>query len=193
MQKEHKIYIKGMVCQRCISIVKEELDKLGLHPDKISLGEITFSATTRDPDIFTLEEKIKPLGFTLLEDKKVKLVKEVKQLVAEVYSGDYDFPLRFRFSDLAAERMKRDYDTISTTFSISENTTLEKYIIDCRVEKIKEFLVYTNDTLADISFKLGFSSVAHLSRQFKQQTGMNPSHFKQLGIKRQIIPNESEN
>ena len=190
MQKEHKVYIKGMVCQRCISTVKEQLEKMGMETSDISLGVVTLLATGSNPDTAALEKMITPLGFTVLEDKKVKLVREAKSLVAEVYKGDFDFPLRFRFSDLVAKRLNRDYDTISTTFSASENMTLEKYIIDYRIEKIKELMVYTGDSLADISFKLGFSSVAHLSRQFKQQTGMNPSYFRQLRIDRQSLPDQ---
>jgi AraC family transcriptional regulator len=127
------------------------------------------------------------LGFTLLEDKKEKLVKETKGLMAEVYSGSFDFPTRFRFSELAARRLQKDYDTISATFSAVENTTLEKYIIDFRIEKVKEFLVYTPQTLGDISFRLGFSSVAHLSRQFKEITGINPSYFKSIRVQKEHL------
>lgn len=169
-----------MVCQRCITTVKDQLESAGLELEDINLGEVTLATHTSLPDAALIEQKLLPLGFSLLEDKKAKLVKEVKSLVGEVYNGVFDFPNDFRFSVLAAERLGKDYDTISTTFSSMENNTLEKYIINFRVEKIKELMVYTDDTLADISFKLGFSSVAHLSRQFKEQTGMTPSHFKQL-------------
>ncbi|HEX5652322.1 MAG TPA: AraC family transcriptional regulator [Chitinophagaceae bacterium] len=180
MKKANKVLIKGMVCQRCITTVKDQLESAGLELEDINLGEVTLATHTSLPDAALIEQKLSPLGFSLLEDKKAKLVKEVKSLVGEVYNGVFDFPNDFRFSVLAAERLGKDYDTISTTFSSMENNTLEKYIINFRVEKIKELMVYTDDTLADISFKLGFSSVAHLSRQFKEQTGMTPSHFKQL-------------
>lgn len=191
MQKEQKIYIKGMVCQRCIAMVKSELENIGLHPTNINLGEVTFSASTTIPDTATIEEKLKPLGFSLLEDKRVKLVVQVKALIAEVYGGDFDFPVRFRFSELAAERLHREYDTISSVFSSLENTTIEKYIIDFRIEKIKEYLVYTLQPLADISFRLGFSSVAHLSRQFKMVTGFNPSHLRSIREDKQRISKKS--
>ena len=180
MKKGNKVLIKGMVCQRCITTVKNQLESEGLELEDINLGEVTLAAHTSIPDAALIEQKLSPLGFSLLEDKKAKLVKEVKSLVGEVYSGDFDFPNDFRFSILVTERLGKDYDTISTTFSSMENNTLEKYIINFRVEKIKELMVYTNATLVDISFKLGFSSVAHLSRQFKEQTGMTPSHFRQL-------------
>lgn len=190
MQKEQKVYIKGMVCQRCIAMVKSELENIGLHPTNINLGEVTFSASTI-PDTAKIEEKLKPLGFSLLEDKRVKLVIQVKALIAEVYGGDFDFPVRFRFSELAAERLHREYDTISSVFSSLENTTIEKYIIDFRIEKIKEYLVYTLQPLADISFRLGFSSVAHLSRQFKMVTGFNPSHLRSIREDKQRISKTS--
>lgn len=180
MQEQQKIFIKGMVCHRCISTVKNELENIGLQLEDINLGEVTIAATALLPDSVFLEEKLKPLGFSLLEDKRKKLVNQVKKLVQEVYSGQYDFPIRFRFAELLTNKLGMVYDTASSIFSASENTTIERYIIDYRIEKVKEFLVYTNDTLADISFKLGFSSVAHLSRQFKTETGLNPSHFKEI-------------
>lgn len=183
-----KVYIKGMVCFRCISTVKSELESIGLQLDDISLGEVTLSAGTEITDLQIIEEQLKPFGFSLLEDKRARLVTDVKQLVAEIYGGDFDFPEPFRFSTFISEKLQRDYDSISSVFSIREQKTLEKYIIDFRIEKIKEFLVYTPQTLADIAFRLGFSSVAHLSRQFKMVTGFNPSYFKSLQAgKNQII------
>lgn len=177
-----------MVCYRCISTVKHELENIGLQLDDISLGEVTLSAATEIIDLNAIGEQLKPFGFTLLEDKRARLVTDVKNLVAEIYGGDFDFPEPFRFSTYISEKLQRDYDTISSVFSIREQKTLEKYIIDFRIEKIKEFLVYTPQTLSDIAFRLGFSSVAHLSRQFKMVTGFNPSYYKSVQAgKNQII------
>ena len=175
-----KVYIKGMVCLRCISTVKSELESIGLHLDDISLGEVTLSAGTEIADLNIIGELLKPFGFSLLLDKRAKLIADVKILVAETYGGDFEFPVPFRFSTYISQKLQRDYDTISSVFSIREQKTLEKYIIDFRIEKIKEFLVYTSQTQADIAFRLGFSSVAHLSRQFKTVTSFNPSYFKSL-------------
>lgn len=169
-----------MVCQRCILVIKSELENLGIQPVKVALGEVTMIASTKEPDYVAVEEKLRPLGFSLLEDKKVKVVREVKKLVEEVYSGVYDFPDAFRFSEFIVSKLHRDYDTISAQFSLLEHQTLERYIIDYRIEKIKELLVYSSITLTDIAFKLNFSSVAHLSRQFKQYTGLTPSYFKEI-------------
>ena len=181
--QQQKIQIKGMVCQRCINTVKTELEKLGFLPSDVSLGEVILTMPSSEPVTDLLEEKLQQFGFSLLEDKKQKLVKLLKNLVAEVYSGEYDFPNRFRFAELAAKRLDKEYDFISTIFSREEKITVEKFIIRYRIEKVKEFLKYSNSSLADISFRLGFSSVAHLSRQFKMETGLNSSHFKSGNLK----------
>lgn len=177
---QQTVFIKGMVCNRCITTVTQELRQLGIELDEVNLGEVKFAINAPFTDHDVLNKKLAPLGFSVLENKRTKLVREVKQIAAEVYSGEFDFPHHFRFSDLLAQKLEKDYDFISQQFSAEEGTTIEKFIIDYRIEKIKEMLVYTSLSLADISFQLGFSSVAHLSRQFKQQTGLNPSHFKTM-------------
>jgi AraC family transcriptional regulator len=177
---QQSVFIKGMVCHRCITTVTQELHQLGIELDEVTLGEVKFAVNAPFTDYDALNKKLEPLGFSVLENKRSKLARQVKQLVAEVYSGEYDFPHHFRFSDLLAVRLEKDYDVISQQFSAEEGTTIEKFVIDYRIEKIKEMLLYTSLTLADISFQLGFSSVAHLSRQFKQQTGLTPSHFKAM-------------
>lgn len=187
MEKEQKVHIKGMVCDRCISTVKSELQNMGLQVTDVSLGEVSFFLTGDNPDIELIDEKLKPLGFSVLIEKRLKLAKDIKALIEEVYSGDFDFPSDFRFSELASERLQKDYNTISSVFSLLEDTTIEKNIIDFRIEKVKELLVYTPQTLTDISFQLGFSSVAHLSRQFKTVTGFNPSHFREIRNDKQRI------
>jgi AraC-like DNA-binding protein len=176
---QYTLHIKGMVCQRCISSVKEALEELGLEVIHNELGMVTISSDNA-PDSRLIAEKLEALGFSLLEDKQQLLVEKIKELVATVYSGEFDFPEGFRFSKYAAEQLHKSYEILSSAFSAAESTTLEKYIIAYRVEKVKELLVYTPATLADISFRLGFSSEAHLSRQFKAQTGLNPSYFIKL-------------
>ena len=109
------------------------------------------------PDFHLLSENLNALGFSLIEDKKEKIIRQVKQLVKEVYSGDFDFPNHFRFSTLVESRIDKDYDTVSAFFTGEEKTTVEKYRTDCRIKKIKEYLVYSDLTLSDLSFKFGFS------------------------------------
>lgn len=180
MQNNRKLLIKGMVCERCIIVVKSALEKAGFETASIVLGEVTLSGSLTAEDAMLLEEKLAPFGFKLVEDKREKIVQQIKALLKEVYSGSFDFPNRFRFSEFAAQRLRIEYEKISTTFSEMENMTVEKFGIDYRTDKVKELLVYTDDTLSDIAFKLNYSSVAHLSRQFKEQTGLTPSYFKQI-------------
>jgi AraC family transcriptional regulator len=179
MEKGATIFIKGMVCRRCVMVIEEELKDLGHEPLQVGLGEVTVIDSGK-LDKAELEKRLAALGFSLLEDRKVKTVSEVKALVEEVYSGDYDFPDNFRFSKLVKERFGKDYDAVSDVFIAMEKRTIEQYIIDFRINKVKEYLVYSNLTLADIAFRLNYNSVAHLSAQFKQYTGLTPSHFKEI-------------
>jgi AraC family transcriptional regulator len=179
MQKQ-TIFIKGMVCNRCMMTVKSELENLGHHSVDVSLGAVSFISASEVQVHSELEERLSLLGFSLLEDKKTKMVKQVKALIEEVYGGNFDFPYSFRFSRLVTEQLGRDYDTISDAFIMAEKKTIEQCIIEFRINKVKEFLVYTTLTLSDIAYKLNFNSVAHLSTQFKQQTGLTPSFFKDI-------------
>jgi AraC-like DNA-binding protein len=180
--KQQTIFIKGMVCQRCLMMVETELHEMGYTPVKLSLGEVSFMTNTVHAHT-ALEERLSVLGFSLLKDKKAQMVKEIKQLVKEIYNGDFDFPEHFRFSELVKRHFQKDYNVISDAFTATENKTIEQYIIEYRINKIKEFLVYSNFNLSGIAFKLNFSSAAHLSAQFKQYTGLTPSFFRE--IKRQ--------
>ncbi len=169
-----------MVCNRCMMVVKNEMENLGHRLVDVSLGEVSFISSAEEPKQHELESRLSLLGFRLLEDKKTKMAKEVKTIIEEVYSGNFDFPDGFRFSRLVAQRLGKDYDAISDAFIAAEKKTIEQYIIDFRINRVKEFLVYTTLTLSDIAFKLNFNSVAHLSTQFKQQTGLTPSFFKEI-------------
>jgi len=170
-----------MVCERCIASVKEALADMPLTDIKVELGEVSFKAKTAVEESM-IAYRLEPLGFELLPDNPGKLVKKIKALVDEVYSGDFEFPYHFRFFAFAAEQLKTNQETISEAFTAVENSTLERYIIDYRINKIKELLVYSDKTLADIAFVLGFSSLAHLSRQFKDNTGVSPSYFRQIKL-----------
>lgn len=168
-----------MVCNRCMISVKNGLEQLGYKSVEVSLGEASFTATI-DYNEAELENKLASLGLTLLQDKNMKIVKDVKLLVNRVYSGDFDFPEKFQFSKFITARLNKEYESISDAFVSAEKKTIGQYIIDFRINKVKELLVYTTLTLADIAFKLNFSSAAYLSRQFKEQTGLTPGFFKQI-------------
>lgn len=166
-----------MVCNRCVMVVSNELQNLGYSTENVKLGEINIM--NEEIDLNKIEERLSSLGFGLVQDQRVKLVDEVKKMIEDVYSGEYDFPNNFRFSDLVKKRWN-NYETVSDAFIAIEKKTLETYIIQYRLDKVKELLVYSNDTLADIAFKLNYNSVAHLSTQFKQVIGLTPSHFKSI-------------
>jgi AraC family transcriptional regulator len=180
MQGPSILHIKGMVCQRCITTIHDELTAIGMLPTRVSLGEVEFRKEEKVPETSTIEQVLKRHGFSLVEDRNKKIVGEVKQLVSKTYGGDFDFPYEFRFSSMIARHLNKDYDTISSIFSSLEGITLERYIISFRIEKVKELLVYSSLSLEDIAFRLGFSSAPHLSRQFKTVTGINPSHFRKI-------------
>jgi AraC family transcriptional regulator len=189
-----KIFIKGMVCNRCIATVQAELEKIGLQAETVTLGEVTLTTVAQISDYRFIETHLKKFGFSLLEDKKRKLVADVKRTIEEIYSGDFDFPQRFRFSLYISGKLHKDYDFISTTFSALEQQTLEYYIINYRIEKVKAFLTCPTQTIANIAFQLGFSSVAHLSRQFKAIAGYNPSWYRAIQEdKVKLRPFEKEN
>lgn len=184
MHIEPRLIIKGMVCSRCILVIKSELEDIGVKNFEVTLGEVTMIDSECLPPRHVVADRLQSLGFELLEDPKIKIVNEVKRVVSEVCSGEYDFPEDFRLSDVLVSVVNRDYNTISSTFSLIERKTIETYFIEYRVEKVKEMLVYQSLSLADIAFRLNFSSVAHLSRQFKQYTGLTTSHFKEIGEER---------
>lgn len=181
---QQTVFIKGMVCQRCINAITTELEKINLLPEEVKLGELKFSSNDIDVDLKLLSDKIQPLGFSILENKKEKIASAVKQLIHNIYDEGFDFPEGFSFSTFLSKSMGKSYDAISHLFSSEEGTTIEKYLIEYRIEKTKELLLYTEYSLTEISFKLGFSSTAHVSRQFKQYTGMTPSQFKLIHASR---------
>ena len=184
------LYIKGMVCDRCIASVRGVFEELGLQITDASLGELSFEAR-EDIDLSVIERRLNQLGFSLLKDKKRKLISDTKDLIASVYSGNFDFPNSFRFSKYAREKLGSSYDTISATFTESEQTTIEKYILHYRTERLKEALVYTDQSLADLAFSYGFSSVSHLSKQFKLITGLTPSHFREIRAEKKLLRSEN--
>jgi AraC family transcriptional regulator len=193
MQKEYKIHVKGMVCGRCILAIRSTLHQLGFSITNVALGEVALLYSSEVPDMAVIEPALSRLGFSIIEDKSTALIREIKSIASEVYSGEFDFPDGFRFSTLLKERVPRDYDTLSSIFTQLEGITIERYVIKVRTEKVKELLIYTDDSLSDIAFKLNFNSVAHLSRQFKEVTGINTSYFREIRKnKKLLIENEHE-
>lgn len=174
-----KLYIKNMVCDRCKMVIKSELEKLGIATASIELGEITLDQPLTQEQKSEIESALTPLGFELIDDKKSKLIEQVKTLIIElVHYNNND--LKINLSHYLSDKLNHDYNYISNLFSEIEGTTIEKYFISQKIERVKELLVYDELTLSEIAFRLNYSSTAHLSSQFKKITGLTPSHFKEI-------------
>ena len=169
-----------MVCDRCKKVVADELQKLGYTVTDIQLGEVELETEPDKVNVAEVKSVLEANGFELLDDRKTQLIEKIKSAVIELihYRGQAD--LTINVSDWLAEKVGADYNYLSHLFSSSEGITIEKYLILQRIEKVKELLVYNELSLKEIAYQLGYSSVAHLSNQFKKVTGLTPSHFKQV-------------
>ena len=169
-----------MVCNRCVMVVKQELEKLKLIPALVSMGEIELSKPATDKQLKNLNVRLNELGFELLDDQKQKQIEKIKNLlIKKVQSGEVEE--HFSITNYLSKALSKDYSYISRLFSEVEGITIEQFFILQKIEKVKELLVYGEYNLSEISYQLGYSSVAHLSGQFKKVTGLTPSHFKKMG------------
>lgn len=178
-----KLYIKNMVCSRCKMVVKSELEKLGLHTISVELGEVEVQESDIDSVKADLLHNLQSLGFDLIDDKKSKTIEKIKNLIIDVVQNKNN-QLNINLSDYLSQQLTQDYSTLSNLFSEVEGITIEKYFINQKIEKVKELLMYDEMTLNEIAFLLNYSSTAHLSNQFKKNTGFSPSYFKQLKDKK---------
>ncbi len=169
-----------MVCDRCILVVRQELDKLQLGYKNIQLGEIELTEQLSTKGAKELREHLNILGFDLLDDKKSTLVEKIKSTLIQLIHGTHEDELTKKLSVLLSEKLFMDYHYLSGLFSSIEGITIEKYVILQRIEKAKELLMYAELNLSEIADRLGYSSVQHLSKQFKKTTGLTPSHFKKI-------------
>lgn len=166
-----------MVCNRCIMVVKSELEKFGLHPLSVELGKIEIAEDLSKEKIVDLNIKLLNLGFLIIDDKKSQLVEKVKNLIVElVHFKDNRFTTNL--SDYLVAAIGHDYSYISNLFSTQESNTIEQYYILQKIERVKELLVYDELSLNEIAFQLHYSSASHLSKQFKKVTAMTPTFFK---------------
>lgn len=174
-----KIHLKNMVCQRCVLVVNQELEKLGLKPIQVSLGEVEFKESITDSALLKMDEHLKTFGFERIDDKKSRIIAQIKSLIIQLVQQQ-NGELKSNLSDLLTQSINHDYSYLSNLFSEIEGTTIEKYFIAQKIEKVKELLVYDELTLSEIAFQLNYANVAHLSNQFKKVTGLTPSHFKKI-------------
>lgn len=172
-----------MVSARCKMVAKEELKKLNLHYVMVDLGEVEIMENLSEDMRSRLRSGLLQSGLELMDDKRSMLIEKIKNSVIEVvhYSEE---PLKTNFSDFLSKRLNHDYTYLSNLFSEVQGTTIEHFLIAHKIEKVKELLVYNELTLTEIAYKMNYSSVAHLSNQFKKVTGLTPSHFKKLKDKK---------
>lgn len=167
-----------MVCDRCKLVVRQELEKLRLIPEKVSLGEVVVSGEISTEVQKQLDESLLGLGFERIDDRKARLIETIKNTVIELIHRGDPGSRKFNWSDILSDRLNYEYNYLSSLFSAVEGITLEQYIIRQKIERVKELLFYDELTLSEIANKLGYSSVAHLSGQFKKITGFTPSELK---------------
>jgi YesN/AraC family two-component response regulator len=172
-------YIKNMVCNRCILVVREIFEKLNHPPVNISLGEVETAVKLENDDLETLKQQLLSYGFELIEDTKSQLIEKIKTVIITLVHHNHD-TIRTNSSDYIASQLNRDYNYLSSLFSEVEGTTIEKYIIHQKIERVKELLVYDELSLSEIADQMGYGNVSYLSSQFKKVTGLTPSHFKQI-------------
>lgn len=172
-----------MVSSRCKSVVKEELSKLDLHFLFVDLGEVEILETITYEQKEALKKGLLSSGLELMDDKRAVLIEKIKNAIIELIHYTEE-PLKINFSDYLSDKLNHDYTYLSNLFSEVQGTTIEHFMILNKIERIKELIIYDELNISEIAWKLNYSSVAHLSNQFKKVTGLAPSHFKKLKLKR---------
>jgi YesN/AraC family two-component response regulator len=178
-----KLYIGNMVSNRCKMIVKSELEKHGLHFIIVELGEVEIMESLSADQMETLNAGLVKSGLALLSDKKNILIERIKNTIVEMVYYSDKLPMT-NFSDYLSEKLNYDYTYLANLFSEVQGSTIEHYIINLKIERVKELLIYNELNLTEISYKMQYSSVAHLSGQFKKITGLTPSYYKRLRRKK---------
>jgi len=174
-----KIFIKYMVCMRCKMVVQEELTRLGLHFGTVELGEVEVVEVLSTQQRDQLRLALGKAGLELMDDQRGVLIEKIKQIIIELvhYSEE---PLSVNLSEYLSRTLHRDYTSLATLFTEVQGITIEKFFIYHKIERVKELLVYDKLSLTEIAYNMHYSSVSHLSTQFKKVTGLTPSFFKQL-------------
>ena len=172
-----------MVCIRCQLVVKSELEKLGLNYVYVKIGEANIKENISEEQIEKLDKSLRKSGLELMDNKKSILVEKIKAAIIELVHYTED-QIKVNLSDYLSEKLNYDYTYLANLFSEVKGTTIEKFYLNHKIEKVNELIIYDELTLSEIAYKMHYSSVAHLSNQFKKFTGLTPSHFKELRNKR---------
>jgi len=174
------LYIKYMVSLRCKLVVKEELKRLGLHEVAVDLGVVEISEDITDQQRLELHERLLKTGLELLDDTKTILIERIKNVIIElIHYSDGQVTVN-NYPEYLSEKLHVDYTHLSTIFSEIKGITIQQFVILHKIERVKELLLYDKLSLTEISYRLNYSSVAHLSNQFKNVTGLTPSYFKKM-------------
>lgn len=180
-----KLLIKNMVCNRCVRVVREDLERIGIKVSKTDLGYVELVETANQLQLQAIENTLNNAGFELISDQRLAIIEEIKLLIInEIHSEISLKDSSENFSDFLVKKLKYDYSYLSSIFSAYEKTTFEKYIIAQKIERTKELLFNQKLSLSEIAWKLEYSSVAYLSNQFKQIVGITPTEFKNSKFKK---------
>ena len=182
-----KLYIKNMVCSRCKMVVKSVFENIGINPIGVELGEVELKNDIEENQKQELLKSLRAIGFDLIDDRKSKAIDKIKTLIIDLVQNKNN-DLKSNLSDYLSQQLHQDYNTLSNLFSEVENTTIEKYFMNQKIEKVKELIIYDELSLSEIAYSLNYSSVSHLSNQFKKTTGFSPTYFKSIkSVKRRQI------
>lgn len=178
-----EIKVKNMVCNRCIVAVQQIFEKAGAVIINIDLGTVKTKQELTPAQLNFIDEELTKAGFEVISDQTARLVEQIKTITIDFVYKSEDMG-KVNFSSFLSSKLNKDYGHLSTLFSSFAGITIEKYLINMKIERVKELLVYGEQTLSEISMELGYSSSAHLSGQFKKVTGLTPSHFMKIGVKK---------
>lgn len=182
-----KLYIKNMVCQRCVMAVDNIFKQLNIPASAVGLGEVTLPGPLAEENYKVLDKALEAIGFKRIDDRRARIIEKIKNHIITLVHHNSE-PLTVNVSGWLSAGLHLDYTYLSRLFSEIEGITIEKYLIAQKIERVKELLLYDEQTLSEIAWQMGYSSVAHLSSQFKKQTGLTPSFYKNMkAAKRQSI------
>ncbi len=185
--KENKLLIKNMVCPRCIRVVREDLEALGIPVQDVALGEAVFSQPLSPEQMNAVEQVLRKSGFEVLNTKEEQLVEQVRHLVIQHVWDREKKPPQLNFSDYLSTQTQTSYPALSRLFSSLMGITIEQYIIQTKIERVKELLIYDQKTLSEIAWDMDYSSSQHLSGQFKRVTGLTPTQFRDIHASRRHV------
>ncbi|ABG58771.1 AraC family transcriptional regulator [Cytophaga hutchinsonii] len=180
MNKEIILHIKNMVCPRCIKVVTDELTELGINTINVSLGKVQLTAPVSNESLFEIKKALEKNGFELLDDKKSKVIEQIKILIIEGIRDGKFSEMHINLSQYINDQVQMEYSYLSNLFSSVEGKTIERFVILQKIERIKELISYDELSIKEIAGLLGYSSLQALSNQFKKETGMNPRDFKKI-------------